>query len=67
MIRNFNPFSSTDHKKGLPNSVDPDETARTSRLIRIYTVSLFSYFVFTLLSISISIFAHATFFEIMDR
>ena len=37
----FNPFNSMVQKKGFENSVDPDEMARTSHLIRIYTVCLF--------------------------
>ena len=54
-----NPFNSTDQKKDFTNSVEPDEMAHTSLIIRIYTVYLFFYFVMLCLPFSFLIFVFA--------
>ena len=62
-----NPFNSTDQKKCFANNVDPDELARTNRLIKIYTVCLFFYLVTALFAILFSISVYeVTLTEIMD-
>ena len=47
-------------KKGFAKSVDPDETARTSRLIRIYILCLFSISSLLCFCILFSIFVYPT-------